>query len=723
MASPYTRIDTALAEVTTLPGDTVLVAPGDYMDESIDYLGKDVIVESSAGATQTRIVGLGVGSTSHPLVEFNQGETGGAILRRFTLTAAPGGMDGAGSAIYVESASPRIEGCIFENNLSPEKGTATFVAGGNPVFVGCTFTGNAGEGAVYGRMADIEFVAGTFGASASSIWGGIVLEGGSLVCNGTLFEETGAGNGDTFAAQHFLGSNTTFTLNGCSFAGAASQGASGRSMYLDNCNGILDGCTFSDLRADALLGAAICAIDGDLVIKNSSFNDCEVVLGVGGAVALVGCRASFTDCNFRRNLADAQGRQGGAIYKWGPENLLMSNVLFLSNRAGEGGAVYTAFGPSVATNCIFLANTAEMITAGAGTARGGAMYLQDSATMVNNWFSGNFAKADAMGATADTALGGALYLGSSGNIIRCLFENNTASAHTLAQGGAVASAGAPLLNRCQFKRNRAQFPAVGGTGQGGAVSGPAVLLHASMIDNVAGTEGGAAFDSQLDHSICFANSPGSLAGTATAEYSLIEEGFAGTGNLMGDPNFWSNNDLNLLPGSPAIDSGNPANPTDPDGTILDMGALVFNQNHCGPGCEGQISVSPCNSNPNSTGFVGQTKVFGSTNVANNLIILTSNTLPIGLPGYYIASPASGFVPLFGGGQGNLCLGAPIYRFNDVVVRSNAAGQVSRILDLTTLPPPAMVLPGSTWHFQLWHRDFVGVTSTSNTTSSAMVMFQ
>ena len=36
-------------------------------------------------------------------------------------------------------------------------------------------------------------------------------------------------------------------------------------------------------------------------------------------------------------------------------------------------------------------------------------------------------------------------------------------------------------------------------------------------------------------------------------------------------------DFNLTPGSPCIDAGNPLSPRDPDGTIVDMGALYFNQ--------------------------------------------------------------------------------------------------------------------------------------------------
>lgn len=57
LSSPYTRIDHALARSSTLSGDTVLVGSGDYVDEVIDFLGKDVVVRSLNGSAATRILG------------------------------------------------------------------------------------------------------------------------------------------------------------------------------------------------------------------------------------------------------------------------------------------------------------------------------------------------------------------------------------------------------------------------------------------------------------------------------------------------------------------------------------------------------------------------------------------------------------------------------------------------------------------------------------------
>jgi parallel beta-helix repeat protein len=63
------------------------------------------------------------------------------------------------------------------------------------------------------------------------------------------------------------------------------------------------------------------------------------------------------------------------------------------------------------------------------------------------------------------------------------------------------------------------------------------------------------------------------------EYSDIEDGWPGTGNIDEDPIFVDpgNDDFHLMANSPCIDAGDPSSPLDPDNTIADMGAYYFNQ--------------------------------------------------------------------------------------------------------------------------------------------------
>ncbi|MCP3918780.1 MAG: hypothetical protein GY711_24805 [bacterium] len=75
-----------------------------------------------------------------------------------------------------------------------------------------------------------------------------------------------------------------------------------------------------------------------------------------------------------------------------------------------------------------------------------------------------------------------------------------------------------------------------------------------------------------------------------------------------------------------------------------------------------------------------------------------------------------FVQLFGGSEGNLCLGLPIVRFDRDIQFTGADGAATRRPDLTQLPQIGAFAPGSTWNFQFWFRD-IDPYFTSNTTDA------
>src|SRR5262245_803057 len=73
------------------PGDTVLVAPGTYL-ENLTFLGKAITVVSESGPAVTIIDGNFAG----PVVGFNEHETRGAVLRGFTLQHGASSFGGGG---------------------------------------------------------------------------------------------------------------------------------------------------------------------------------------------------------------------------------------------------------------------------------------------------------------------------------------------------------------------------------------------------------------------------------------------------------------------------------------------------------------------------------------------------------------------------------------------------------------------------------------------------
>lgn len=115
------------------------------------------------------------------------------------------------------------------------------------------------------------------------------------------------------------------------------------------------------------------------------------------------------------------------------------------------------------------------------------------------------------------------------------------------------------------------------------------LNNLTIVNNYSEWYGGCISGYETDeefifqNSVCWENYAGitgeEIDGEIAVEYSNIQSGYNGIGNIDTDPLFVDpeNGDYHLQPGSPCIDAGDPDSPLDPDGTIADMGAFYFNQ--------------------------------------------------------------------------------------------------------------------------------------------------
>lgn len=123
----------------------------------------------------------------------------------------------------------------------------------------------------------------------------------------------------------------------------------------------------------------------------------------------------------------------------------------------------------------------------------------------------------------------------------------------------------------------------------------------------------------------------------------------------------------------------------------------------------------------SEGFSAELACVGSSEIADNDLVLMATQLPSLEWGYFLCSTATGSVQP-PGSSGVLCLGGAIGRMNDQVLFSRATGSIVRSADLTMLPTPggsASVQSGETWCFQAWFRD----GNSSNFTDGVSVTFQ
>lgn len=136
---PYCRIQDAI--VAAFDGDTVLVAPGTYL-EQVDFLGKTIEVRSSGGEDVTRIDASRQGA----VVTFQSGEGNGTLLEGFTLTGGTG-VDCApdhtcGGGVYCRNgSSPTVRSCRIEGN-SADSGGGIFCSGASLTVERCSIRVN-----------------------------------------------------------------------------------------------------------------------------------------------------------------------------------------------------------------------------------------------------------------------------------------------------------------------------------------------------------------------------------------------------------------------------------------------------------------------------------------------------------------------------------------------------------------------------------------------------
>ena len=266
-----------------------------------------------------------------------------------------------------------------------------------------------------------------------------------------------------------------------------------------------------------------------------------------------------------------------------------------------GGGIYCRFSSPSLQNLIISGNYA---TDGGGINCSGA-----SPSLENVTITGNFANYDG---------GGIKCGGGNPSLVNVSISNNSA----LAGGGIFLRGSNPSLQYVTITGNIAggrgggivcyeysdpslQYVTISGNSlfsedsKGGGIYCAYIsnlsIENATITDNIADSGGGIYCDYSttiLRNCILWNDSPQEIylfnGGSVSATYSDIEGGWAGTGNINEDPLFsnpgngdyhlsWVNFPIPDATMSPCIDTGDPASPNDPDGTIIEMGSYYFDQ--------------------------------------------------------------------------------------------------------------------------------------------------
>ncbi|MFZ5920951.1 MAG: BMP family ABC transporter substrate-binding protein [Chloroflexota bacterium] len=254
----------------------------------------------------------------------------------------------------------------------------------------------------------------------------------------------------------------------------------------------------------------------------------DTAWGWGGGMLNYASSPILNDVRF---ISNSVYQDGGAMNNGAGSNPQLTNVTFIGNSAHGGGGIFNNGSSPTLTNILFLGNHAD-------SAAGMVNYSSSSPTLTNVVFSGNYAARD-------------------------IYYDSAAMTNSYSSN--------PILTNVTFSHN---------------VGGNAVVVntensHPALVNDIM-------WGSALTLSGLIYNDATS---TTTVTYSDLEGGYPGANNLDADPLFadadgaddvfgTADDDLSLLPGSPAIDAGDDANcpatdlrgVTRPQGAHCDMGA-------------------------------------------------------------------------------------------------------------------------------------------------------
>ena len=285
-------------------GDLVLVAPGTYF-ENIDFFGKPITVESESGDEQTAIDGKKAG----PVVSFDNGETGEAVIDGFTIrngfSINGGGIfckrtsptisdctisdnfAGTGSGITCWASSPSIRNCEISNNVAFESGGGIYCSSSEPAIENCSISDNSalsssggGISCCWASHATIRFC---------TLIGNIAHIGGGISC---------------------LSSNPTIESCTISESYVTEYGAG---IYTEHASPTIDSCTVSynvaENHGSGLVFDQIChpVVTNTLIFGNSTTGPSNG----GGIRCISGAEPWIAHCTIANNHVGEGG--GGGI--------------------------------------------------------------------------------------------------------------------------------------------------------------------------------------------------------------------------------------------------------------------------------------------------------------------------------------------------------------------------------------------------------------------------
>jgi len=284
---------------------------------------------------------------------------------------------------------------------------------------------------------------------------------------------------------------------------------------------------------------------------------------------------------------------GGGIYNDGSEGnatlTILNSTISLNHADDAGGGIYNADGTVTITNSTIDSNLAPYGGNFFVGGEGGGIFNEDGTMVITNSVVSHNG-AGVPGPNFPTGTGGGIFNRGTMAITDSTITNNG----VFSAGGGIASSGTLTITGCTISGNRAEGQHDGNPyGSAGGIAGTVTLINSTLIDNFAPLGGGGfegdgliqnstiSFNGnggistqglgvEIGNSILDGNTGANIDGTATSlGYNISSDD--GGGNLTGPGDQINTAPLlgplqnnggptltqALLPGSPAIDAGDP----------------------------------------------------------------------------------------------------------------------------------------------------------------------
>ncbi|MHC4692830.1 MAG: S8 family serine peptidase [Planctomycetota bacterium] len=342
-------------------------------------------------------------------------------------------------------------------------------------------------------------------------------------------------------------------------------------------NTVLDGFVVSGGNAD---GMYVNTNGGGMLNRNGSnpvIIDCNFSanLSSGGGSGMYNDNSNphVIRCRFSGNAIG--GNSGGGMYNIN-SSPIVEDCEFVANDAGVGGGMANGeSGNARIVNCLFKDNKASF---------GGGFYSRDNCnpTVIDCTFENNW---------ADFTGGGLELRGGNSSFTRCRIINNDAGESDWGGSGISAFSGTITFESCTVTGNHS-YENGGGMFVWSAI---VYMENCTISDNTADDMGGGIFlfghlsgSATLRSCILWNENATEVEGkTISVQYSDIEGGYTGTGNINTDPCFvdTAGGDYHLRWVSSCIDTGDPGYVPQPSDKDIDGEPRVMRANRVDMGSD------------------------------------------------------------------------------------------------------------------------------------------